>query len=138
MERFLDDIAVPLRASPERTWDALLELWGRDALSPVLARVLGCSPSARSSGWSGAVGDTLPGFGVRRAEPGRLLELHGRHRFATYTLVFELASGKLHARSYADFPGVGVLYRALVVGSGGHALVVGQMLRRVVMRSART
>jgi hypothetical protein len=137
MERFLDDIAVPLKASPERTWQALVGTWGQDVLSPRLAWVLGCSPGERSTPWRGAVGDTLPGFAVRRAEPGRLLELHGQHRFATYTLVFELADGLLHARSYADFPGVGALYRALVIGSGGHAIVVEQMLRRIVARSLR-
>jgi hypothetical protein len=36
------------------------------------------------------------------------------------------------ARTWAEFPGpAGAAYRALVIGSGGHRLVVRRMLRRV-------
>ena len=67
--------------------------------------------------------------------PSRL-RLAGHHRFASYALVFEVESIGAHttlrARTFAKFPGVlGRLYRAAVIGSGGHAVVVRWMLRSV-------
>ncbi|MHB8235361.1 MAG: hypothetical protein ACYDHT_11980, partial [Solirubrobacteraceae bacterium] len=81
------------------------------------------------------------GFSVARCEPPSLLELRGRHRFSRYALVFELAAVgeercRLSARSYAEFPGLaGRAYRALVIGSGGHRVVVRRMLREIAERS---
>ena len=58
-----------------------------------------------------------------------------------YALTFELdATGTacctLRAQSWAEFPGLsGRAYRALVIGTRGHRLVVGLMLRRVARRA---
>jgi hypothetical protein len=74
----------------------------------------------------------LAGFRVTESEPGRRLVLRGRHRFAIYALTFVVDGGSLRARTDAAFPGLlGRLYRAAVIGSGGHPLVARRLLRRV-------
>ena len=78
----------------------------------------------------------MPGFRVVEAEPGRRLALRGRHRFANYALTFVFDGGRLRALTHAEFPGLlGRLYRAAVIGSGGHRLVTRRMLRQVVARA---
>ncbi|WP_238815912.1 hypothetical protein [Nocardia brasiliensis] len=81
---------------------------------------------------------TVPaGFGLDAAEEPSRLALSGRHWFSRYALIFELDEQganrtRLRARSLANFPGPhGKIYRALVIGSGGHRLVVRRMLRRI-------
>ncbi|QIS11892.1 hypothetical protein [Nocardia arthritidis] len=81
---------------------------------------------------------TLPtGWSLESAEPPGRLALQGHHWFSRYALVFELdADGpgatRIRARSWADFPGPhGRIYRALVIGSGGHRVVVRGLLRRI-------
>jgi hypothetical protein len=83
----------------------------------------------------------VPGFSVVRSQAPRVLELRGRHRFSRYALIFELAvagdSGcTLSAQSWAEFPGLaGRAYRTLVIGSGGHRLVVRRLLREIAGRA---
>ncbi|WP_256668217.1 hypothetical protein [Nocardia cyriacigeorgica] len=85
---------------------------------------------------------TVPsGFALDAIDPPHRLSLAGAHRFSRYTLTFELDDrGPRHtvvrARTRAEFPGVGgAVYRALVIGSGGHELVVRRMLRRIAAAS---
>jgi hypothetical protein len=74
----------------------------------------------------------VPGFRVVEAEPCRRLALRGRHRFSNYALTFVLDGDRLRAQTHAAFPGVlGRLYRAAVIGSGGHRLVTRRLLRQV-------
>jgi hypothetical protein len=86
-------------------------------------RVLGTEPRA--------------GFEIAERTPDVRLSLVGRHRFSRYLLAFELAdapggSTQLRAQTYAAFPGVrGRVYRALVIGSRGHAIATNGMLRSV-------
>jgi hypothetical protein len=69
---------------------------------------------------------------VVEAEPGRRLALRGRHRFSNYALTFVLDGDRLRAQTHAAFPGVpGRLYRAAVIGSGGHRLVTRRLLRQI-------
>jgi len=69
---------------------------------------------------------------VAEAEPGRRLALRGRHRFANYRLTFIFDGGLLRAQTHAEFPGIlGRLYRAAVIGSGGHRIITRHMLRQV-------
>lgn len=69
-------------------------------------------------------------------EPSRLA-LKGRHWFSRYALVFELdeqgpSRTRVRAQSWGEFPGLhGKIYRALVIGSGGHKIVVRDILRRI-------
>ncbi|HEX7717212.1 MAG TPA: hypothetical protein VF416_07975, partial [Marmoricola sp.] len=64
-------------------------------------------------------------------------------RFSDYALVFELdehdRATRLTARSLARFPGVrGTAYRALVIGSRGHRVLVRRWLRRIRDAAERT
>ncbi len=80
--------------------------------------------------------DAIPGFRVTEAEPGRRLVLRGRHRFAIYELALLYNGTQLSAQTHAAFPGLkGRLYRALVIGSGGHTLITRFLLRRVARRA---
>lgn len=101
-----------------------------------LARWLGCEPAIGSDSFTGRPGETLPGFRVAVAEAGRRLELRGRHRFSTYALTFFFDGGQLYARTHAAFPGIlGRLYRAAVIGTGGHRILTQRMLRRAARMS---
>ncbi|WP_459954951.1 SRPBCC family protein [Nocardia sp. IFM 10818] len=81
--------------------------------------------------------NTLPsGFTLDEADPPHRLAAKGQHPFSRYQLTFlleEVEPGRtrLTAESRAAFPGIlGRIYKALVIGSGGHALLVRNMLRR--------
>lgn len=130
---FIDEHSQRVDAPAEVVWAALLELLRREmGGSARLARILGCDPAQASAGFSGRPGETVPGFRVVEAEPGRRLALRGRHRFSRYALTFILDGDCLRAQTHAVFPGVlGRLYRAAVIQSGGHRLVTRRMLRQV-------
>lgn len=124
MERlpYIDEHAIAIHATPEQVWAALLAKTCRDPADP----------------------STVPlGFTLEEATPPRRLALKGRHPFATYRLVYELDPDgdgvRLRALTFAAFPGLhGKLYRALVIGSGGHRIVVRHLLRRVAARADGT
>lgn len=87
-----------------------------------------CRPGTASPGRPGRVVES---------EPGRRLALRGRHRFANYALTFVVEGDRLIARTHAEFPGIlGRLYRAAVIGSGGHRIVTRRLLKQVA-RGAR-
>jgi len=134
----LDEHRTRLDAPADAAWNALVSfLRGRIGGSGAFARLLGCDPVAASPSFTGAVDQTLPGFRVVESEPGHLLALRGRHRFARYALTFLIEDGELRARSEAAFPGIrGWLYRGLLMWTGGHRLVTRGMIRRVA-RDAR-
>ncbi|WP_156687747.1 DUF2867 domain-containing protein [Mycobacterium sp. Marseille-P9652] len=113
---YIDEHAITVDASREDTWSALLRVMCRDPLDPA----------------------TVPtGFVLDEARPAARFALRGRHPFAVYRWVFELDAEsprrtRLRALTWADFPGVhGSLYRALVIGTGGHRMAVRWTLRRV-------
>jgi hypothetical protein len=150
MERlpYIDEHSLHMEATCEQVWPALLamlrnDLGGRESAS--FTRLLGTVPGGLQGDWRGtpAPGDSLPGFEVSEILPLRRLALRGHHRFSRYALVFELdpddqadTSGcTLRAQSWAEFPGAtGRAYRALVIGSHGHRLVVRRLLRQVARR----
>lgn len=119
MERlpYIDEHAITIDANREDTWAALL-------------RVLCGDPHDAS---------TVPfGFVLDEARPPARFALKGRHWFAVYRWVFELdaldgsARTRLRATTWADFPGIrGKAYRALVIGTGGHRIVVRRTLKHV-------
>jgi hypothetical protein len=142
---FVDTHDTLVDASPAATWDALVVVVRASFDRPgsaLIARLLGCEPARRSGQPLTTAGATLPGFQVAAAEPGRLLDLEGRHRFSRYRLVFVLdpvddARCRLRAETWAAFPGpAGRAYRALVVGTHGHVLVV-RLILALVCRRAR-
>ena len=141
---FVDEQALVIDAPRERVWGALLRVApsGFEGRVPAaIARLLGCEPASEGGPRPIDRGSKFPGFEVTRAEEGRRLELAGRHRFSRYELVFTLgdqAGGtRLAAETWAAFPGArGRAYRAAVIGSRGHVVVVRRMLSAVARRSA--
>jgi hypothetical protein len=129
----LDEHRERVGVPADVVWTALLAvLRRRMGGAGSLARVLGCDPVEGTPQFSGRVGETLPGFRVVDSEPGRRLALRGRHRFARYALTFLIDGDQLRARSEAAFPGIyGRLYRAILMGTGGHRLVTRGLLRQV-------
>jgi hypothetical protein len=130
---FIDDHSQRIDAPADVVWATLLKVLRRELSGATrLARILGCDPARGTAEFNGRLGEALPGFSVVESEPCQRLALGGRHRFARYTWTFTLEADLLRARTHAAFPGVlGRLYRAAVIGSGGHRLVVRRLLRRV-------
>jgi len=119
MERlpYIDEHAITIDANRDDTWAALLRVMCRDPHDP----------------------STVPfGFVLDEANPPARFTLRGRHWFAVYRWVFELdaldepARTRLRAATWAAFPGIhGKAYRALVIGTGGHRIVVRRTLKHV-------
>jgi hypothetical protein len=122
MERlpYIDEHAITIAADRVTTWHAVLRTTCRNPEDP----------------------STVPfGFALDAAEQPERFALKGRHWFAVYQLVFLLtddpAGGtRLAAQTWAAFPGLkGTIYRTLVIGSGGHRVVVRNMLRRIAAQA---
>jgi hypothetical protein len=136
----------PVAASPDRAWRALVTVLAgtfRDVPQP-LAVAWGLEPRTRTDDWDHPqVGSTVPGFAVAEIEPPRMLTLRGGHRFSRYEFRFildDVGPGRveLHAHTSAAFPGpLGRIYRALVIGTGGHAVAVRRLLEKVARRAER-
>jgi hypothetical protein len=121
MERlpYIDEHAISVEADRAETWDALLRVMHHDPEDP----------------------STVPsGFALDESRPPERFALKGRHPFAVYRWVFELDAEapqrtRIRSATWADFPGLhGKIYRALVIGSGIHRVVVRGMLRRIAAR----
>jgi Protein of unknown function (DUF2867) len=114
---YIDEHAITVDANRAETWSALLRVMCRDPHDP----------------------STVPmGFALEEARRPERLALHGHHPFASYRWVFDLdpldASDRTRVRSatWAHFPGVhGKIYRALVIGTGGHRVAVRWTLKRI-------
>ena len=130
---YVDEHHRRIDAPAEVVWTALLKVLRREmGAGAPLARLLGCDPAEGTPEFAGRPGDAVPGFRVVEADPGRRLTLRGRHGFADYALTFVIDGDRLRAQTHATFPGVlGRLYRAAVLGSGGHRLVTRRLLRQV-------
>jgi hypothetical protein len=109
-----------------------------------LAVAWGLEPRTRTGDWDHPqVGSTIPGFAVAEVDPPRMLTLRGRHRFSRYEFRFALddtGPGRVeqHAHTSAAFPRPhGRIYRALVIGTGGHAVAVRRLLENVARRAER-
>ncbi|OBF63433.1 hypothetical protein A5787_15375 [Mycobacterium sp. 852002-50816_SCH5313054-b] len=120
MERlpYIDEHAITVDASREDTWSALLRVMCRDPHDPATVST---------------------GFVLDEARAPARFALEGRHPFAVYRWVFELEaeSGhrtRLRALTWAAFPGIhGKVYRALVIGTGGHRVAVRWTLQRIAV-----
>ncbi len=120
MERlpYIDEHAITVDANRADTWSALLGVMCRDPHDP----------------------STVPiGFALDEARAPERFALQGRHPFAVYRWVFELEAEsaqrtRLRALTWAAFPGVhGKVYRALVIGTGGHRVAVRWTLNRIAV-----
>ncbi|WP_431234948.1 hypothetical protein ACQ856_10745 [Mycolicibacterium psychrotolerans] len=125
MERlpYIDEHAITVPADRAATWRAVLRTMCSNPDDP----------------------ETVPfGFILETVEQNERLALEGRHWFAIYRLIFLLeddpAGGtRVAAQSWAAFPGfTGRIYRALVIGSGGHRVVVRDMLKRIARQALST
>jgi hypothetical protein len=132
-------------ASPDEVWAALPGAL-QDAFDRSRARrmaeILRCDDCGGDPGFGAACDETLAGFHVARVDPPRELALEGRHRFSRYRLSFEIEprgrGTRIRAVTHAEFPGVrGRLYRALVVGSGGHRILTRRVLKSIACRAER-
>ncbi|WP_328399872.1 hypothetical protein [Nocardia sp. NBC_00403] len=118
MERlsYIDEHARSIDANRDRAWKALLKVMCKDPNDP--------SSAPR-------------GFQLDSADAPTRLALSGRHWFSRYALIFELdeegsSRTRIRAQSWGEFPGLhGKIYRALVIGSGGHQVVVRRLLRQI-------
>jgi hypothetical protein len=140
---FVDVHRVTVAAPTAVVWRALVDVLDRSRLTgggAYVAVVRG--EPRRAAGRFPDEGATVPGFAVERAEEGRLLRLAGRHAFSRYAFTFALAEEGggtvLSARTDAAFPGLaGRAYRAAVIGSGGHRILVNRLLRAVRRHAER-
>ncbi|MCQ9133166.1 MULTISPECIES: hypothetical protein [Streptomyces] len=140
----VDEHATVVAAEAAEVWRALgavLERSFAEARWARYARLVGAAERSASGAGPLTAGSTLAGFRVTEAVAGRRLVLVGGHRFSSYALVFRLGEAgpggtRLSAETRAVFPGrAGGLYRRLVIGSGGHGVVVRRMLAKVRRRA---
>ena len=141
----LDEHVIGSSADPRRVWSALpggIAAAFDRGRARALAGLLGCRERRADEPFAPIEGATIPGFRVARSDPPREIALEGRHRFSRYRLTFEIeprgSGSRIRAVTHADFPGVrGSLYRALVVGSGGHRIVTRRILNSIARRAER-
>ena len=141
----LDEHAVRTSVDPTWVWEALpggIAAAFDHGRGRAMAELLGCSDRRAEKPFAAVEGATIPGFRVARVVAPHELALEGHHRLARYVLTFRVeprAGGStLRAVTHAAFPGVrGSLYRALVVGSGGHRLVTRRILKSIARRAER-
>ena len=142
----IDVFDTVIEASAPAVYEALTRHLGRSlgtAGTRVACGILGCAHRGASLTTPPVEGQEVSGFVVAEARAPVRLVLEGRHRFASYRLSFTvdpLAHNRvqLSARTEALFPGfTGTLYRALVIGSGGHEIVARRMLAAVAGRAER-
>ncbi|HEX8690423.1 MAG TPA: hypothetical protein VF729_09305 [Solirubrobacterales bacterium] len=143
---YVDEHSIEIEADSEATWEAASRVVDgsfASTASSAFARLLGCADVEASGPRPLAVGSTFPGFRVEAAERPRLLGLGGSHRFSRYALIFrveDLGGGRtrLRAETRAEFPGLkGRAYRALVIGTRGHVLLLRRQLAAAKRRAER-
>lgn len=143
---FIDVFETSIEASPPAVYEALARHLGRSlgtAGAGIASGILGCAHRGASLTTPPVEGQEVSGFVVAEAKAPNRLVLEGRHRFASYRLSFTvdpLPQNRTHlsARTDASFPGfAGRLYRAVVIGSGGHEIVARRMLAAVAGRAER-
>ena len=139
----VDEHGTEIAADPDQVWEALAATLPRilnTRRSAGFARLLG-DAFTEARGEPTVIGSTVPGFIVSRSIRPSVLALLGQHRFSRYALVFRIdqlgiGRSRLRAETRAQFPGVkGRVYRALVIRSRGHVLVVRRILSAVRRRA---
>jgi hypothetical protein len=140
----IDEHPVEVEASREVVWSVIensLPAFTGGRRSTAIARLLGCHDLDTTAKPPVEVGATIPGFHVSQAQSPSLLKLDGAHRFSQYRLTFHIDElgrdrSRLRAETHAVFPGPhGRLYRALVIGTGGHVVAVRRMLHTIKRRA---
>jgi len=141
----VDEHSIEIGANAEAAWDAVLTVV-EGSFAPAAAargaRLLGCADLVASGPRPLAAGSSFPGFHVESAAPPHELALRGRHRFSDYALTFRLegegSRTTVRAETRATFPGLkGRVYRALVIGTGGHVVITRRLLNAIRRRAER-
>ena len=142
----IDEHEIEVDAPAEATWAALF---------PALEHAFDTKFSRRYSERIGAIetdchgdlhhpGGTLPGFVVSRSIAPVMLALLGEHRFSRYAIVIRIdllpgQRSRVRLETRAEFTGKkGLFYRAGVLGTRGHVLVVRRLLRSIKRRAERS
>jgi hypothetical protein len=140
----VDEHATEIAAAPSEVWVAAVVTVERSFSQPAAAayaRLVGCEPAGASGSRPLATGSDFPGFRVTKAVPESELVLVGRHHFSTYAMILRFEAvgtgrTRLRAETRAVFPGVmGRAYRALVIGSHGHAVGMRRLLTGIKRRA---
>lgn len=139
----IDEHSVEIDAPAEAAWAALfptLDGAFDSGRARRVSRWLKTNP-AETEGDLHHPGGKLPGFVVARAIAPVMLALIGSHRFSNYALVIRIdllpgQRSRVRLETRAEFPGKrGRLYRAAVIGTRGHVIVVMALLRAVRKRA---
>jgi hypothetical protein len=142
---FIDEHGVTVAAPPRRAWESIREVVGgtfRGSRTELFARLLGASET-RPRGDPGERGSSIAGFVVTGAEPPSELVLEGEHRFSRYALILRIVptgggTCRVTAETRAEFPGLqGSLYRAAVIGTRAHVVIVRRLLQAIRVRAER-
>ena len=140
----IDEHGIEISADAAEVWSELLRGIDRafsHTVAQIYTRLIRCDDLAAKGPRPYVVGSAVPGFRVVDVVPGSVLVLQGHHRFSTYTLTFRLERlgprrSRLTAETRAAFPGrSGKAYRTLVIGTGGHVVLVRRLLATVKTRS---
>jgi hypothetical protein len=143
----IDEHSLVVEAGRDGTWESLLRVVEASVSSgaaPRFARILGCADTAPSGPRPLAEGSVLSGFHVATGEAPTELALTGSHGFSSYALIFrldDLGGGRtrVRAETRAEFPHLkGAVYRALVIGTRMHVLVIRRMLAGVKRNAERS
>jgi len=144
---YVDEHSIEIGADPETTWEAALRVVDgsfASTRSSTVARLLGCADVEVSGPRPLVVGSTFPGFHVETVERPWKLGLGGSHRFSRYALTLRVDAlgegrSRLRAETRAEFPGLeGRAYRALVIGTRGHVLLLRRLLGAARRRAERS
>jgi hypothetical protein len=128
---FVDEHGLTFRADEGEVWPALVGYVTALTRSRhrLLSRLLGTVPES--------------GFEIVATAPHEEVTLVGRHRFASYRLVFRVGSEREQVRvtadTFASFPGLrGRVYRILLMRTRAHQVATRRMLREIRRRALRT
>jgi hypothetical protein len=143
---YIDAHSIEVQAPAGRVWDEIVEHTlrrfgaGMGPLGTYATRLGGC-PYVEAPPPGRDVPETIVGFRVARAEQPSLIVLTGNHRFARYSLTLRIEpvgsgyASRLTAETKAIFPGApGRVYKRMVIGTGGHVIVVMRMLTTIRRR----
>jgi len=139
---FVDQHSVRVAAPARAVWDELGRSLPTSRAAQLYVALVGAE-DRQPSGDPLSAGSVVPGFRVAESTAPRHVVLAGRHRFSTYSLTFVLDESDdgttLTAHTEAWFPGVaGALYRAAVIRTCGHRVLVRRWLRQVARSAERS
>jgi hypothetical protein len=127
----IDVHSASVAAPPEAVFDALERMGprvGTDPVSRSYARLVGTEDRGA--------------FHVARSERPSTVVWGGSHRFSRFELVWRIeprnGQSVLQAETWAAFPGLGGrLYRAAVIGTGGHRVAMRLLLSSIKRKIER-